>query len=288
MIPFFILLIDSELLSGLDGEAAFLVIFTAAFNSNDVIFVLLFFLIPFTVMTHNTQNWSGALLTQNFYKYYISPKAKEKELNYVGTIAMLFLVLMAAGFAFFSDSILGVVKYLLTITAGVGPVFILRWYWHRINAWAQLTAMVVSLILPTVFDLLYNHMAWFTSLMNEVMLELNLDFFPLKILVLSIVVSLIWITVMFLTPRTDEETLNQFVRALKPGGIWPVKKKGKVQFWKRLIIALLLTGNFILVYVILWHIINGQYLISILLLLSYTITALIAYKLLQQTNLNHG
>lgn len=83
MIPFFILLIDSELLIGLDGEAAFLVIFTAAFNSNDVIFVLLFFLIPFTVITHNLQNWGGALLTENFYKYYISPKAKEKELNFM-------------------------------------------------------------------------------------------------------------------------------------------------------------------------------------------------------------
>lgn len=201
---------------------------------------------------------------------------------------MLFLVLMAAGFAFFSDSILVLVKYLLTITAGVGPVFILRWYWHRINAWTQLTAMVVSLILPTIFDLLYNHMAWFTGSMNEVMLELNLDYFPLKILILSIVVSLIWMTVMFLTPRTDEETLNQFVRAVKPGGIWNMKNKGKVQFWKRLIIALLLTGNFILIYVILWHIINGQYLISLLLLLSYAVIALIAYTLLKQTNIKHG
>lgn len=288
MIPFYILLIDSKLLSGLDEEAAFLVIFTAAFNSNDVIFVLLFFLIPFTVMTHNLQNWSGALLTQNFYKYYISPKAKEKELNYAGTIAMLFSVLVAAGFAFFSDSLLGLVKYLLTITAGVGPVFILRWYWYRINAWTQLTAMVVSLILPTVYDLLYNHLDWFTGLMNEVMLELNLDFFPLKILVLSIVVSIIWMAVMFLTSKTDEKTLTRFVDTLKPGGIWHMKNKGKIQFWKRLMIALLLTGNFILIYVILWYLINGQYLLSILLLLSYAVIALIAYKILRQTNLEHG
>lgn len=288
LMPFFILLIDSGLSESMDGETAFLFIFTTAFKGNDVVYVLIFFLIPFTVLTHNVQNWSGALLTQNFYKYYIQKSASEKNLNFVGTVVMLFVVCMSALIAFFSDSILDIFKYILTISAGVGPVFILRWYWHRINAWTQLAAMVASLIFPTIYDLLFDYDGRFSALITAAMEAFNLEYFPLKIVVLTLTVSAIWILVMLLTPKTDTATLRQFVKALKPGGIWPFKNKGNIQIWSRLAVALMLTSNFIMIYLMIWQLVNERFLFFGFLLVAYVLITLIAYKLLQKTNLKHG
>ncbi|HCY00425.1 MAG TPA: hypothetical protein DG754_09830, partial [Bacteroidales bacterium] len=127
------------------------------------------FLMPFMAITQNNQNWCGSLLVQNFYKYYINPSASEKQLKQTGMLVMVFVAVLAAVIALFNDSILAIVKFIFAITAGVGPVFILRWYWHKINAWTQLTAMVVSLIYPVLYDLGYANIPVFTNFLNQTM-----------------------------------------------------------------------------------------------------------------------
>jgi SSS family solute:Na+ symporter len=288
LMPFFILLLDPESIHGLDKETAFLTIFTSAFKGGDIYLVILFFLIPFTALTFNIQNWSGALLTQNFYNYYVRPQASDIELNITGKLAMLLIGFLAFVFAYYNDSILEIIKYLLTITAGVGPVFILRWYWHRINAWVQLSAMVTSLIFPTLYDIFYANFDWFASLINHLMIALNLEFFPAKIIVLTVAVSLVWLLVMQVSPPTDTKIVRKFINTIKPGGIWNVSNNGKIQFWKRLFVAILLTLNYVLIFVVLWKIVNMKFWVSAMLLVGYVVVAIVAYQLLKKINLKHG
>lgn len=77
-IPFYELLVNPTVMEGASGEGAFLTIFTTSIASPVKWVVLLFFLMPFTAITQNSQNWSGSLLVQNLYKYHIRPQASEK------------------------------------------------------------------------------------------------------------------------------------------------------------------------------------------------------------------
>jgi Na+/proline symporter len=287
-IPFFILLLDESILQVANGETAFVKIFTNSVQGPGKWVVLLFFLMPFTAITQNNQNWSGSLLVQNLYKYYLKPQASEKQLQQTGILVMIFVVVVAATIAIFNNSIVAIVKYIFTITAGVGPVFILRWYWHRINAWTQLSAMIASLIYPTIFDIAYTNIPTFTYVLDHAMSTLNVDYFPLKIVLLTIAVCTTWILIMYNTKPTEELTLAEYVKAVKPGGWWPFKNAGKVYFGKRLATALLLALGSILNFIVLWKFMSGHYVLAIILFVFSVIVLLLAYYLLKRINLQNG
>ncbi len=286
--PFYILLIEPSLLHGVNKETAFVLIFKEALIGNEKWLAVVFFSIPFFVLSHNLQNWSGSLLVQNFYKHYIKKESGDAHLRKVGILAMWGVITLATLIAYFSDSVLGITKYFLTITAGVGPVFILRWYWHRVNAWAQLSAMILSLIFPTVYDILYAHTTWYCSFIDSLMNWLHMDYFPLKIIVLSTIVTISWVAVMYATPPTSSIKLKRFASQIKPGGNWPFKRSGNSNFLQRLIIAIILSGNFILIYVILWQLVNELYLIASGLFTGHVFTMLLAYYFLQKVNKGNG
>jgi solute:Na+ symporter, SSS family len=288
IIPFYVLLLDKSNQLSSNGEIAFLNIFTQTFSGNSKWVVLLFYFLPFTAISQNNQNWCGSLLVQNFYNYYINPRATEKQLIKTGILVMIFVVLVAALISLLNNSILSIVKYIFTITAGVGPVFILRWYWHRINAWTQLTAMVVSLIFPTLYDLAYANIPAFTQMLDSAMSSLSIEYFPLKIVLLTIMVCATWITVMYSTKPTEKETIEKFVRALRPGGVWRIKDSGNVMFPKRIVTALLLTLANLLNFVVIWKIVTGFYLLGAFLFVISVIVLLLAYYLLKRLNLQNG
>jgi solute:Na+ symporter, SSS family len=78
-------------------------------------------------------------------------------LRRMGIVAMIYIVVIAGGISIYAESLVGITKYLFAITAGVGPVFMLRWYWWRINAWSQLSAMVAALVYPPILDALFEN-----------------------------------------------------------------------------------------------------------------------------------
>ncbi len=287
-IPFYILLIEPSALHGISGEAAFLKIFTHSLHGASRWVVLLFFLMPFTAITQNYQNWSGSLLVQNLYKHHINPHATDNALRHVGIAVMIFIVSAAAIIALFNSSIVSVVKYIFTITAGVGPVFILRWYWHRINAWTQLTAMVVSLVYPTLFDAAYNNIPAFNLLLSQLMHTLNMEYYPLKIILLTILVCLTWITVMYSTNPTAISTLEKYVTAVKPGGVWPFANAGRIMLVPRLALALLLSTSSVLNFVVLWQFVTGFYTQAVMLFCISIIILILAYHLMKKVNLQNG
>ena len=288
IIPFYVLLLAEPNLLAASGEMAFLKIFTHTLHGLSKWVVLLFFLMPFTAITQNNQNWSGSLLVQNFYKYYINPSATDKQLKQTGIFVMVFVVVLAATIALFNNSILAIVKFFFAITAGVGPVFILRWYWHKINAWTQLVAMVVSLIYPLLYDLAYVNIPAFASFLDQAMHTLNMDYFPLKIVLLTIAVCTTWVVVMFSTKPTETSTLESYVRTVKPGGCWPIKNAGKMKFISRFATAILLAFGSLLNFIVLWKFVSGYYVLSVILFLLSIIVLFLTYNLLKRINLQNG
>ena len=160
--------------------------------------------------TIDTQlNWGASYLINDFYKRFLVKNKDEGHYVKASVFATILIALCGAGVTLLMSSIVGAWELLTAINAGIGVVYLLRWYWWRINAYSELAAMLTSFI--TAF-ILYT----FTTIR-----------FPVSLLY-SIPLSLTaWIAVTFLTPPVDEEKLVAFYQKVRPGGPgWkPIMKK---------------------------------------------------------------
>ncbi len=177
--------------SGLRG--LFVAVFLAAYMS--------------TVDTH--LNWGSSYIVNDIYKRFIKRDASEKHYVAVSRITMLGLALTAGAVSLLIDSITGAWEFVWAMGAGVGAVLILRWFWWRINAWSEITALGTSLVLAVgmyVFEFFGDQ--------------------PLPLYVKALVVvagSLaVWIPVTLCTRPEPAGTIESFCRRVRPGGFWPV------------------------------------------------------------------
>ncbi|HLA99775.1 MAG TPA: sodium:solute symporter family protein [Bacteroidota bacterium] len=147
-------------------------------------------------------NWGTSYLVNDFYRRFVA--AGRGERHYVSVSRALTLVVMAAAFAvtLTMDTISGAWAFIIEAGAGLGLVLILRWFWWRINAWSEITAMLVPLV---TFALVRSYTA----------LE-----FPVSLFVIVGVTSLAWIAVTLLTRPSNMETLRNFYGRVHPGGWW--------------------------------------------------------------------
>ncbi len=271
-----------------DSELAFTNLFVKVLPSWMLVLVILLFLIPFISLAQNMQNWGGSLLIENFYKHTINPRLSDDKAKKIGIVAMIYIVVVAGCISIYSESLVGITKYLFALTAGVGPVFMLRWYWWRINAWSQLSAMVAALVFPPILDWFYNNHNTFHQLLIRLEHHFNIDYYPIKIVILTIVVCTTWLLVTFLTPPTDSKTLETFAGTIKPGGFWKKYANSGKTFSKLRIIAWLLqTGNGFLLYFIFWNFLIANYDLFIVLLLLFVICFFVSYQLIQKANTNY-
>ena len=271
-----------------DSELAFTSLFVKALPSWILILVVFLFLIPFLSFVQNNQNWGGSLLIENFYKHTIHPNLSDVKAKKLGIMAMIYVITAAGGIAIYADSLVGITKYIFAITAGVGPVFILRWYWWRINAWSQLSAMVAALIYPPLLDWFYDNYIAFHQLISGLEHNFKIDYYPIKIIVLTIAVCFTWLVITFLTAPTETKTLENFAKTIKPGGFWkPFNDSGKSFSKLRLLAWLLQTGNGFLLYFIFWNFLIGNYFVFIGLLLLFVLGFFVSYKLIQKANANY-
>lgn len=96
--------------------------------------------------TISTQiNWGSSYVVNDFYKRFIKPEASPKHYTRISRIATVVLLIIGSVISFWMTSVAGAWKLMLTIGAGTGLVFLLRWYWWRINAWSEISSMVASL-----------------------------------------------------------------------------------------------------------------------------------------------
>jgi len=174
-----------------------------------------------TISTH--LNWGASYIVNDFYKQTIDKNASEKTLVNVGRIATVILMVGSAFLALSFTNAKQVFDVVLMFGAGSGLIFLLRWFWWRINTWSEITAMVVSGLVSMIltFTSLGTFLFGGTKLISGGM-SVKVDgvfegYFRFPFVVLVTTVS--WLTVTFLTKPENDETLSSFYKKIQPGGI---------------------------------------------------------------------
>ncbi len=158
-----------------------------------------------TISTH--LNWGSSYLVNDFYKRFINPGASARQQVLVGRLSTVLLMLLTAMLALMLSNALQAFNILLQIGAGTGLLFILRWFWWRINPYSEITAMVVSFLV-----------ACYLQLVHQPLLGLPLLSVHLQLLLGVTITTVAWITVTLLTKPSDADTLRSFCRLVRPGG----------------------------------------------------------------------
>lgn len=157
--------------------------------------------------TIDTQlNWGSSYLTHDLYRRWINPNRGEKHYLIAAKVSMLLLIGITAVISYYITSVTEAFKFLIAFGAGVGPVYILRWFWWRINAWSELAAMVVSFAVALWFQFGHER-AGFTPLPAH-----------LQLVVGVIITTLGWMTVTMVTRPARTETLQAFYDHIRPMG----------------------------------------------------------------------
>ncbi|MCS5647283.1 MAG: Na+:solute symporter, partial [Candidatus Marinimicrobia bacterium] len=159
-------------------------------------------LIAAFMSTMSTQlNLGASYLVNDFYHRFIKPAATEKELVLAGRLFTVISVILGAGLGLMLTSAGQAFTLLLMIGAGTGMIYILRWFWWRINAYTEIVAMISSIIIAGYF---------------------NFGDSPLegwqKIVIGALLTTVVWILATYFTQPDDDETLRNFVKKVNPGG----------------------------------------------------------------------
>ena len=160
-----------------------------------------------TISTH--LNWGSSYVVNDFYLQLINKNASQKELVNVGRFSVVILMIISSVIAILLTNAYQLFDIILMFGAGTGSIFILRWFWWRINAWSEIAAMLSSGIVSI-------------ALTNESLFNLifNDDGLPgyMKFPFIVLVTTSIWLIVTFITPADEKETLIKFYKKTKPGG----------------------------------------------------------------------
>ena len=159
-------------------------------------------LIAAFMSTMSTQvNLGASYLVNDLYSRFINPSAEEKQLVMAGRVFSVLTIFLGASVGLFLTNAKQAFSLLLLLGSGTGLIYILRWFWWRINAYTEIIAMISSLII-----------AIYLNFINTSLLDWE------KIVVGAILTTFIWVFVTFLTPVEDRKTLENFVKKVNPGG----------------------------------------------------------------------
>jgi len=164
-------------------------------------------LIAAFMSTISTQiNWGSSYVVNDFYQRFVNPEATEKQLVNVGRISTICLLIATGLFALLLRNALQAFDILLQIGAGTGLIFILRWFWWRINAYSELAAMIISFMVALYLEFIHP------------LTGMELPSTGGKLLLGVGITTIGWVVVTLLTPPTDKKTLRNFYRLVHPGG----------------------------------------------------------------------
>ena len=155
-----------------------------------------------TLSTH--LNWGTSYLVHDFYRRFIKRDASEKHYVLIGRVVTGLLMLLAASLTFVLDSAKQSFDLMLSVGAGTGLIYLLRWFWWRVNAWSEIAAMVSSFVIAVGFF---------------VAGKMNVEIAPHVSLVITVAATtMVWITVTLLTRPADRSKLLEFYRLVQPAG----------------------------------------------------------------------
>jgi Na+/proline symporter len=153
-------------------------------------------------------NWGASYLVNDFYRRFVKTAASDRHYVNASKLATVLLTIVSAVITHYMDSIAGAWKLLLVTGAGTGSVLILRWYWWRINAWSEVSAMAAAFIVSFVMQIAF-HMDSDDPVQ-----------FAHLILITVAITTLVWVAATFLTSAETNETLIGFYRRVRPAAGW--------------------------------------------------------------------
>jgi Na+/proline symporter len=179
-----------------------------------------------TISTH--LNWGSSYVVNDFYLRFLNPKATDKQQVAIGRLSTVLMMAVSAIFALMLTNALQAFNILLQIGAGTGLIFILRWFWWRINAYTEITGMVVSFIVALWFEVL------------GPLLGYTVPDGHWKLLIGVGITTVAWLTVTFMTRPEEDRVLKRFYEHVGPASIgWKpvllrnpeiVEEKGQLPF----------------------------------------------------------
>lgn len=184
-----------------------------------------------TLSTH--LNWGSSYVVHDWYQRFIKPEATEKEMVNIGRISTVVLMVLSATLALALSNALEAFNILLQVGAGTGLIFILRWFWWRINAYTEITGMAVSFIVALSFlfykivaimpegklvkDVLAPWQIWIRERLIDTPTLPHLEDWQ-QLLIGVGITTVSWLAVTFMTKPTDQATLESFYTKIHPGG----------------------------------------------------------------------
>ena len=153
-----------------------------------------------TISTH--LNWGSSYLVHDFYRRFFVKDKSETHYVSMGRVFTVLLMIFSAFFALFLNNSLQAFGIILQIGAGTGLIFILRWFWYRVNVYSELTAMIVSFLVAIMFEFI---------IPNNFSVEE-------KLIIGVTITTISWLIVTLITPPSSMETLQNFYKKIQPGG----------------------------------------------------------------------
>ena len=153
-----------------------------------------------TISTH--LNWGSSYLVHDFYRRFFVKDKSETHYVSMGRVFTVLLMIFSAFFALFLNNSLQAFGIILQIGAGTGLIFILRWFWYRVNVYSELTAMIVSFFVAIIFEFI---------IPNNFSVEE-------KLIIGVTITTISWLIVTLITPPSSIETLQNFYKKIQPGG----------------------------------------------------------------------
>ncbi|MBI3651624.1 MAG: Na+:solute symporter [Acidobacteria bacterium] len=156
-----------------------------------------------TILTH--LNWGASYLVHDFYRRFLKPDGTEKHYVLIGRLATILLFILSSAMVFVLDTAKDAFDIILQVGAGTGLLYLLRWFWWRINAWCEVVAMISSFLVSVTFIILQKQAI------------LTMATAP-KLILTVLITTACWLLAAFLAPPTARQTLIDFYRKVHPSG----------------------------------------------------------------------
>ncbi|MEK6253367.1 MAG: Na+:solute symporter, partial [Gemmatimonadales bacterium] len=157
-----------------------------------------------TISTH--LNWGASYVVDDFYRRFLVPDRDERHYVAVARLSTVGLIALALLVSLWLQNALQAFQILLQIGAGTGMIFLLRWFWWRINAWSEISAMVISFAVAVWFQ--FGHEAVGLPALHP----------SLQLVIGVALTTVVWLAVTFATAPTDTATLQDFYDRIRPFG----------------------------------------------------------------------
>lgn len=168
-----------------------------------------------TIATH--LNWGSSYIVQDFYLRFVNKDASAHHSVTFGRAVMLALLVLAGLVALWMRNAKDSFDILLQIGAGTGLLYILRWFWWRINAWSEISAMVISFAVACFFQWGAEGSGCYAAMRDAGLFNI-MDYSAWKLVIGIIITTAGWLTVTLLTPPERQEVLERFCSRIRAGG----------------------------------------------------------------------